>query len=64
VDSMWVSLGRIRSLLPVQMSRIEEALVRELLWQDRFKRTIHFIAKTVLSKLQDPGEQPRVLPTP
>ena len=32
VEQMWTSLSRIRSLLPVQMSRIEEALVRELLW--------------------------------
>ncbi len=32
VDNMWISLSRIRSLLPVQMSRMEEALVRELLW--------------------------------
>lgn len=32
VTTMWVSLSRIRSLLPVQMSKEEEALVRELLW--------------------------------
>ena len=32
VEDMWVSLSRIRSLLPVQMSKEEEALVRELLW--------------------------------
>merc|ERR1739836_53253 len=30
--SMWVALSRIRSLLPVQMSKEEEDLVRELLW--------------------------------
>ena len=29
---MWVALSRIRSLLPVQMSKEEEELVRELLW--------------------------------
>jgi len=29
---MWVALSRIRSLLPVQMSKDEEELVRELLW--------------------------------
>ena len=29
---MWVSLSRIRSLLPVQMSKEEEELVREYLW--------------------------------
>ena len=28
----WVALSRIRSLLPVQMSKEEEELVRELLW--------------------------------
>ena len=32
VKSMWVALSRIRSLLPVQMSKEEEELVRELLW--------------------------------
>ena len=32
VEDMWVSLSRIRSLLPVQMSKEEEELVRELLW--------------------------------
>ncbi|CAB4064635.1 RYR2 [Lepeophtheirus salmonis] len=32
VVSMWVTLSRIRSLLPVQMSKPEEELVRELLW--------------------------------
>jgi len=32
VKHMWVSLSRIRSLLPVQMSKEEEELVRELLW--------------------------------
>ena len=32
VEVMWVSLSRIRSLLPVQMSKEEEELVRELLW--------------------------------
>ena len=30
--SMWVALSRIRSLLPVQMSKEEEDLVKELLW--------------------------------
>lgn len=34
VEEMWVSLSRIRSLLPVQMSKEEEELVRELLWYD------------------------------
>ena len=29
---MWVALSRIRSLLPVQMSKEEEDLVKELLW--------------------------------
>ncbi len=29
---MWVALSRVRSLLPVQMSKEEEELVRELLW--------------------------------
>jgi ryanodine receptor 2 len=32
VKEMWVALSRIRSLLPVQMSKEEEELVRELLW--------------------------------
>ena len=32
VKDMWVALSRIRSLLPVQMSKEEEELVRELLW--------------------------------
>ena len=32
VEAMWVSLSRVRSLLPVQMSKEEEELVRELLW--------------------------------
>ena len=32
VELMWVALSRIRSLLPVQMSKEEEELVRELLW--------------------------------
>ena len=32
VKDMWIALGRIRSLLPVQMSKEEEELVRELLW--------------------------------
>jgi ryanodine receptor 2 len=32
VKDMWIALSRIRSLLPVQMSKEEEALVRELLW--------------------------------
>ena len=30
---MWVALSRIRSLLPVQMSKEEEDLVKELLWK-------------------------------
>ena len=29
---MWVALSRVRSMLPVQMSKEEEELVRELLW--------------------------------
>ena len=32
VKDMWIALSRIRSLLPVQMSKEEEELVRELLW--------------------------------
>jgi ryanodine receptor 2 len=34
---MWVALSRIRSLLPVQMSKEEEELVREYLWYNAIK---------------------------
>lgn len=32
VADMWVCLGQVRALLPVQMSQEEEELMRERLW--------------------------------
>lgn len=38
VADMWVCLGQVRALLPVQMSQEEEELMRERLWSAELLR--------------------------
>lgn len=50
VEDLWISLSRIRSLLPVQMSKEEEELVRELLWYECENMKTFLFLKSYFSK--------------
>lgn len=48
VADMWVCLGQVRALLPVQMSQEEEELMRERLWSAELLRRQYNLRHTIV----------------